>query len=418
MKVGISQVDITPEPGLELSGFASRIQPSTSVLDPIYVRCLFLEDSAGSRALWIVADIVAFERGFSDSFRAWASEFIGQPHVLLSATHTHSAPATVPITGCGRVDESYLALLRSRMEKGARNALANAQQCETSFVQARLDLAVDRRHTPTAHTDPLASAIAFVRADGSYRAVMINYPMHPVALGGINRAISGDWCSETAAAASRELPGRPVALVTNGACGNINPPKTDVPPDQVRAWGKAVADAVTKPLLSAKLNDDTALRIWQRVVPVELEAMSPEEVDRVVAANLKWPVGREWAQQWRDANDTWRETQKRLVQTVRTPMVDLELFVLRLGDVHVVGVNGEIFSRFTDMVRQATHKIVVVAGYSNAAFGYIPTRAAYAEGGYEIETAHFFYNSFRPRAGALEFLAEKASDMIRQMSND
>ena len=30
-------------------------------------------------------------------------------------------------------------------------------------------------------------------------------------------------------------------------------------------------------------------------------------------------------------------------------------------------------------------------GYTNGDVGYIPTVAAYAEGGYEVETAHFHY---------------------------
>lgn len=34
----------------------------------------------------------------------------------------------------------------------------------------------------------------------------------------------------------------------------------------------------------------------------------------------------------------------------------------------------------------------VYLGYTNGDVGYIPTVAAYAEGGYEVECAHFHYN--------------------------
>ena len=53
-----------------------------------------------------------------------------------------------------------------------------------------------------------------------------------------------------------------------------------------------------------------------------------------------------------------------------------------------------------------------VAGYANAAFGYIPTREAYAEGGYEVDAAHFFYNSFRPLPGGLEMIAQRAAELV------
>jgi hypothetical protein len=88
----------------------------------------------------------------------------------------------------------------------------------------------------------------------------------------------------------------------------------------------------------------------------------------------------------------------------------------RVGDVTIVAVNGEMFARFTDDVRRLTgNDRLFVVGYANAAFGYIPTREAYAEGGYEVDTAHYFYNSFRPAPGGLELLAEAAAELVRSV---
>jgi hypothetical protein len=95
---------------------------------------------------------------------------------------------------------------------------------------------------------------------------------------------------------------------------------------------------------------------------------------------------------------------------------DIEIQLVRIGDLTVVAVNGEMFSRFTDDLRRAVgDDRLFVVGYANAAFGYIPTREAYAEGGYEVDTAHFFYNSFRPQAGALEMLCEHAAELVRSL---
>ena len=75
-----------------------------------------------------------------------------------------------------------------------------------------------------------------------------------------------------------------------------------------------------------------------------------------------------------------------------------------------------MFARFVDDLRRAVgdDKLFVV-GYANAGFGYIPTREAYAEGGYEVETAHFFYNSFRPQPGSLEMLCDRAAELVRSL---
>src|SRR5213078_4275915 len=88
--------------------------------------------------------------------------------------------------------------------------------------------------------------------------------------------------------------------------------------------------------------------------------------------------------------------------------VPIELQAIRIGDVTIVTVNGEMFTRFTAMLRDALGPHIFTVAYANSAFGYIPTREAYAEGGYEVDTAHFFYNSFRPKPGGLELLAERA----------
>src|ERR1051326_7002841 len=96
-------------------------------------------------------------------------------------------------------------------------------------------------------------------------------------------------------------------------------------------------------------------------------------------------------------------------------LVEIELFAAQLGGIALVAVNGEMFSRFTQRLREMTGRPMFVVAYCNAAFGYIPTVEAYEEGGYEVETAHFFYNSFRPKAGGLEMLSERAAGLIERV---
>src|SRR3954454_19788482 len=100
MIVGVSQVDITPEFTVDLCGFAARAQPMTGVLDPIYVKALYLEDGA-QKLLWLNFDLLALSHAFVADLRAWALRELHLEHVLLSATHTHAAPAIVELTGCG-----------------------------------------------------------------------------------------------------------------------------------------------------------------------------------------------------------------------------------------------------------------------------------------------------------------------------
>ena len=51
----------------------------------------------------------------------------------------------------------------------------------------------------------------------------------------------------------------------------------------------------------------------------------------------------------------------------------------------------------------------------NGDLGYLPTRAAYDEGGYEVEVAHMFYDAFRVSPGGLEALVDGAARVVEDV---
>ena len=54
----------------------------------------------------------------------------------------------------------------------------------------------------------------------------------------------------------------------------------------------------------------------------------------------------------------------------------------------IVGIPGELFVELGLALKANPHFArTFVAGYCNDLIGYIPTRAAYPEGGYEVETS-------------------------------
>ena len=123
----------------------------------------------------------------------------------------------------------------------------------------------------------------------------------------------------------------------------------------------------------------------------------------------------DWAKTFRQASDDLARHTKRGRDRRRTS-IDIELFAIDLGPIVILAISGELFSRFTAILRQRIAKPLFVVGYANAVFGYIPTAEAYDEGGYEVDQAHFFYNSFRPRKGGLEMLADRAVALINRLS--
>jgi len=76
MLIGSSQVDITPEPGAELSGFAARKQPSVGIVDPLFAKAIYLVDG-DQKVLWIHCDLLELDREIVLSFRRWVHQNLG-----------------------------------------------------------------------------------------------------------------------------------------------------------------------------------------------------------------------------------------------------------------------------------------------------------------------------------------------------
>jgi len=419
MKVGTAQIDITPKPGVELSGFAARTQPSTGVLDPLYAKALYLADG-GEPVLCIHCDLVGLDREIVLEFRDWARDWLGlaASQVMVSATHTHSGPCTIHLHECGRYDPAYVTLLQAGLREAAEVAATHTEDCEVVTTEGHLDLAVDRRQQASKHTDPRVAALGLRRKDGSFKAVVVNYPMHPVALGSRNRQVSADMPGQAARRLSRQLPGNPTVLVTNGACGNLNPPAENVPFAQIEAWGGRIAEAVATRLAQTTPTPRACFRVAARIFPLPLDALDVAGIEAFARkALLDQNSLAEWGDKYRRAVEQWRSSLVAAAQAGRaSDRRDAELFALRLGEVILLGANAEVFSEFTDWLRVGTDQKVYVVGYANGDMGYLPTQAAYGEGGYEVEVAHLFYGGFRPKAGGLELLAREAKDLLRQIA--
>lgn len=419
MNIGVSQIDITPPVGIDLCGFAKRIQPSVGILDPLAARGLYLEQNS-ERLLWIHADLLGFERELVLEFRQWARQRwnLEERQVLVSATHTHSGPATIHLQEAGKYDARYMATLYSRLQNAAEAAMSRTEPCNVVMIEGRCTLAIDRRKKATPHTDPRVGGIGFQRSNGEYIAVITNYAMHAVAMGPSNRMISADIPGRTAAKLTAALPGKPIALITNGACGNLNPPYENITFEQLDAWGGEVADAVIDLFKSARPIPEPRLRTVSQVVPLPLDALSIQEIEAYAAHIVHDEKSlAEWGDRFRNAVNTWKQD---MIAAVRSGKArdtrDAELFAICLGDLTLLGMNAEVFSRVTDDVRQTTGRNLYVVGYANGDMGYIPTKAAYDEGGYEVEIAHLFYCNYRPKAGGLELLTERAVQMVKALA--
>ena len=240
MRAGASQVCITPPIGIDLSGYVDRQQPSVGVHDDLYVRGLFLEEQ-DEKLLWLHCDLIGLTSEFVKDLKNNFRDAYGLPHrqVVISATHTHSGPASIPLRHCGEVDDRYMAQLRLWLLEFAQAAITDTEPVSLYFTEGVFNLAKDRRSgSQHKHVDNHLPVLAFRKEDGKYLALLSNYAMHNVALSYQNRLFSGDIAGIAADHARLSLPGQPITLLTNGACANINPPDVSPDPRKMLTFGK------------------------------------------------------------------------------------------------------------------------------------------------------------------------------------
>jgi hypothetical protein len=91
-QVGAAQVKINPAPGTPLAGYYS-LRPSDGVLDDLHAKALVFE-AGGEKAAIVITDLSSLPRHVVVKARELIAQQSGvaASHVLLAATHTHTAP--------------------------------------------------------------------------------------------------------------------------------------------------------------------------------------------------------------------------------------------------------------------------------------------------------------------------------------
>ncbi len=417
MKCGASRVVITPRVGVDLAGFAARQGPSVGVHDDLYARALYLA-AGDERLLWLHADLIGLSRELTAEVREQlAAEFgLAPRQVLLSATHTHSGPATVFLRWCGDMDGDYMAALPGYLLQAAREAIAEAEDVTLRVGEGRCTLGQDRRPPgPWSHADSALPVVGFQRGDGSYAALLANYAMHNVALSSENRHISADVSGAAARHAEAHLPGRPVCLFTQGGCGNINPPAESPCYPVMQQFGARLGrEAVYALQVQAVSYESAGLSSALVALDLPLDVLAPAEVEAEYVREMTAldPASAFYDHAARAYADWRRETLALLAGESAPTTIPVDIQVVRIGPVAFVAVSAEVFSRLAVDLRAAAGPRVYVVGYANGDIGYLPPAEIYAEGGYEVDNAYKFYGHFMVAAGGFEQVRETALVML------
>ncbi len=427
-RVGFGQVDISPPLGIELAGYFEP-RYAEAIHDPLEATCLLLEACDGSRLALVSLDLIALTPADTLACRQALAEATKAPveSCLVHCTHTHLGPSTIQVFGGGS-EAFYVSSLPAAVAKAGLEAVATLRPVELQVGRrAASGLAFNRRHWveaghvemnwggrlpdmtgPAGPEDDELLAL-FCLGEGKPVFALLNFSCHEDCIGGSK--VSAGWPGFARRYFEELYPGcRALTLV--GFCGDINHLDLALPATSplrtgfhiARTIGQGLASSASLALRSAVDVDLPSLAGLAE--PVSCQVRKPEAEKLARAQKLLCREGSP------DLDSAKVEVAKRennwettflieALQLAEYPdAVEVPLGVAGGGELGFAGFGGETFVEFQlALKRHSPYAHTFCVNLANGWEGYIPTRHAFAEGGYEVQLARS--SKLAPEAGDL-----------------
>ena len=192
-RAGIAVRIVTPEPLLPVSGGVGPSNPVTQKKGDLTVRALVLEND-GTRVAFVSTDFLGFPAVLGDRVRRKVKS-IPPGHILIGATHTHSAPDCYGFpNGKGGTDADleYLESVCNRAAEAVNEAVAGLQLASLRIATGKANGKIAYNYYAPKLYDPRCNVMQAVDRDGKPFATLVNYAIHPEVLGSSQGILSPD----------------------------------------------------------------------------------------------------------------------------------------------------------------------------------------------------------------------------------
>jgi neutral ceramidase len=440
---GVARADITPPVGIAQMNWGSQSHILSVGNDPVGLYATALVVSDGSNKFAMVDIDRLFVNGLEPAIEQ-ASALTGIPaaHIRLGATHTHSGAQTSSAKGPAGMDlSSYKAMVERYDNQIIDKIVGILVEANAKLQPAHIygasgvgKININRRvraegddppavgRNPAGFVDRELVVLRIDNANGDPLAVVANFQCHGTTLAYENKYISPDWVGMVRKVVENAMPGA-TCLYFQGAAGNQGPIEGftgdlavahrlgSILGHQIAsvALGIETVDRVptfegfvestayqAKQHWRVKGPRDSTLQYATRIIELPRRRYTEKEIvsmeERVIGADKKLAASNETRDVWkihqagarlrrfRDLLEAWNKP-------VDPSPVKLQVEIMRIGEVAIVSMPGEAFAEIGVAVKQASpFAVTLFCGYSDGVgSGYLPTRAEYDHGGYEVE---------------------------------
>jgi len=433
-RAGVATVDISPTefPRIIAGGFLEG--RGEKLADKLFVRSFVLDDGRMKIAFAIV-DTCMMEQSLIDEAKGIAAKQCGIPvdRMMVSATHTHSAPAAMGCLGT-RKDTVYAKFLTPKISEAIVAANAALQPARIGWgsyddwehthnrrwIRLPGKEVVDPFGQPTGRAnmhpgylskdvvgpsgpvDPQLSVIALQTLDGKPLGVLANYSQHYFGTAPVSADYFGLFCKHLAAKMGQQGDGNGpfVCAMSQGTSGDqmwmdYGAEKKTITID---TYASEVADSAMKALQTVKYVDHAPLGMVEKTL--EFNYRVPDEKRlawaRPIAAKIENDLPKNKEEVYARESLILHERQKTTVK----------LQAIRIGDLSIAALPNEVYAITGLKLREwspfRTHFNIELA---NGAEGYIPPMEQHELGG---------YTTWPARTAGLEVAAE--SKMVARLS--
>ncbi len=422
LKVGFSRLDVTPPLGSAIAGYFYH-RYASGVLDPIELNAIAITNGKDT-VVMVSADILGMVERYADPVRRNIAEKLGirAENVIIAALHQHTSIGIFDGNPIMK-DTAYTDLLFRKMVDAAVLAAADMKEAKMSYAEGETSEPISfvRRYfmkdgsigtnpgrlnpdivRPASEADNTVRLVRFAR-EGAKDIALVGFSTHPDVIGG--DMLSADWPGFVRRFVEADHADAH-CIFFNGTQGDtnhidVNKPQREDSYAQARDMGRIVADTV------AALWDKTAPVAGEEIaaemttVYTKTRTDGEERYDEMKAFYDDYEAGR----LEKEPHITMLTTAKRIIN-IRTARiyVPVNITVISVGGVAFVGFGGEPFTQYSRNAAAATDKRVITICCANGYSGYLPTEAAFAEGGYEASSSMFSPN-----------LESLVSDAVREL---
>ena len=450
LHAGAARVDITPDLGIQLAGDIGRYRPTEEIRDRLYANVLVLK-SGHTSFCFLSMDLLAMSDEWANEIRTRAARRFGldPDAIMVHVVQNHASPSMGHLFMCDSVtlfppgypwlrggDDRYNEPTVAKCLKAIEAAIRNLKPVVLQVgrgVDGRVAFnrrfvlrnGTARTHPPKCDpsilqvegpTDPEVGIMTLTDARGRVVSGFLHHTCHPCN-GYPHRYVIADWPGAWAGLMRKRWGAQSIPLVINGCCGNIhhcNHLNPDADPGY-REMAGLLRDTSVNVLGRMEPCESHPLAVERTVLRLPMRRLTPKAVAEARALIAKCPEPK-WLDEARTRVD-WDWVYaigvldlKRLQD--RAPYVEYEIQAFRIGDMALVTLKGEPFVEAQLEIKQASPAAhTFVAHFCNGYAGYLPTREAFARGGYETRTSNG--SKFRP--DALKTITKHAIRLLKKL---